>query len=61
MKIKVATPRKKSPRQEHFSNLKDEMGRNYVMTKPGNDERYKDQLALQWINDGLQKEFQICN
>lgn len=31
------------------------------MTKPGNDEGYKDQLALQWIHDGLQKEFQICN
>lgn len=36
----------KTPRQVHFSNLKDEMGRNHVMTKPGNDEGYKDQLAL---------------
>lgn len=43
----------KAPRQVQFSNLKDEMGRNHVMTKPGNDEGYKDQLALQWIRDGL--------
>lgn len=51
----------KTPRQVHFNNLKDEIGRNHVMTKPGNDERYKDQSALLWIHDGLQKEFQICN
>lgn len=36
----------KTPRQVHFSNLKDEMGRNHVMTKSGNDDGYKDQLAL---------------
>lgn len=36
----------KTPRQVHFSDLKDGMGRNHGMTKPGNDEGYKDQLAL---------------
>lgn len=36
----------KSPRQVHFSDLKDEMGRNHVMTKPGNAEGCQDQLAL---------------
>lgn len=52
---------KKTHRQIHFSNLKDAVRMNHVMAKSVDDEGYKEQLPLQCICYGLQKEFQICN